>query len=185
MSAAATDRRMTAEDLPRLPRGRERHERIEGELKTTSPKGAQLVVAADLPRRLRNHVHEQRLGRVFSSEGGFVIRRRPDAVIAPDAAFVTAERMAVHGIPSGYREGPPDLAVEVVSPHDRMADVDDNIDAWLNAGTRLVWVIHPRRRIAMIHRPHQPVPLVRADDFLDRQEVVPGFPCRLDEVLVT
>lgn len=184
MSAAATDRRMTAEDLPRLPRGRERHERIEGELKTTSPKGAQHVVAADLPRRQGNHVHQQRAARVFSSEGCLVIRRRPDTVIAPGAAFATAERRAVHGIPSGYREGPPDLAVQVVSPHDRTADPDDKIDAWLNAGTRLVWVIHPPRRIVMIHHPDQQVPVVRADDFLDGQEVVPGFRRRLDEVLV-
>jgi hypothetical protein len=139
--SAATDRRMTAENLLRLPRGRERRERIKGELKTTSPKGAQHVVAA--------------------------------------------ERRAVHGIPSGYREGPPDLAVKAVSPHDRRADPNDKIDAWLNAGTRLVWVIHPPRRIAMIHHPDQQVPVVRADDFLDGQEVVPGFRRRLDEVLVT
>src|SRR5262249_9854643 len=173
MNAVLADKLLTAEELFKMPRGSERRELIEGVLRTMSPSGAEhVVVSAELLRRLGNHVHDQELGRVFSSEGGFVIRRDPDTVIAPDAAFVTSERIKIYGVPSGYWIGPPDLAVEVVSPHDRMTEVDDKVDAWLKAGTRLVWVIHPRRRIAMVHRPDQPVALVRADEHLDGQDVV-------------
>jgi Uma2 family endonuclease len=186
MSIITTDQITTAEELLRLPAGSERVEMIAGELRILSPSGAEhVVVSAELLRRLGNYVHDQKLGRVFSSEGGFIIQRNPDTVIAPDAAFVSTEKIAIFGIPRGYWVGPPDLAVEVVSPHDRMTEVDDKVDAWLKAGTRLVWVIHPRRRIAMVHRPDRPVGLIRADEHLDGQDVVPGFQCRLGDIFVS
>jgi Uma2 family endonuclease len=186
MSAAVLERLMTAEDLRRLPRGRERRELIEGVLHTMSPSGAEhVVVSAELLRRLGNHVHEHALGRTFSGEGGFVICRNPDTVIAPDAAFVTAERMAVCSNAGGHWEGAPDPAVLGISSHDRMADVDDEVDACRTAGTRLAGVIHAWRRVVRIHRPDRPVPWVRADEFPDGREVVRGIRRPFDEILVT
>ena len=186
MSASLTDKLITAEELLEMPDSSDRCQLINGVLQTMSPSGAEhVIVSAELLRRLGNFVHDHQLGRVFSSEGGFIIRRDPDTVIAPDAAFVTSERIAVYGIPRGYWVGAPDLAVEVVSPHDRMSDLDDKVDAWLKAGTRLVWVIHPRRRIAFVHRPQQKVELIQAEGFLDGQEVVPGFQCLLDDIFLS
>jgi Uma2 family endonuclease len=183
MSTVLTDKLITADELLALPRGNERRELIDGVLRTMSPSGAEhVVVAAELLRRLGNFVHEHQWGRIFSSEGRFVIRRNPDTVIAPDAAFVTAERIAAQGIPAGYWDGAPDLAVEVASPHDRMRDIDDKVDEWLKAGARLVWVIHPRRHMAMIYRPKLKAVLVQADEFLDGYDVLPGFRRLLDDI---
>jgi Uncharacterized protein conserved in cyanobacteria len=54
----------------------------------------------------------------YAAETGFVLARNPDTVRAPDVAFVSMERAAQHLGHTGFFEGAPDLAVEVVSPHD-------------------------------------------------------------------
>ncbi len=46
---------------------------------------------------------------------------------------------------------PPLLAVEVLSPEDRIADMQDRVDDYLAMGIPAVWVIDPNRRRAWIH----------------------------------
>ena len=76
------------------------------------------------------------LGMVFVAETGFIIHRDPGTVRAPDVSFVRAERLA-DGIPIGFFPGAPDLAVEVVSPDDRPAELDAKVAGWLAAGAWL------------------------------------------------
>ncbi|HEX3670740.1 MAG TPA: Uma2 family endonuclease, partial [Candidatus Cybelea sp.] len=47
----------------------------------------------------------------------------------------------------------PDVAVEILSPDDRRADVDDKIRAYLRAGSSLVIVVDPLRRVVELHDP--------------------------------
>jgi len=67
-------------------------------------------------------------------EIGFVIRRNPDAVRAPDIAFVRKERVPSTGIPKAFWQGAPDLAVEVVSPYDRPGEIQTKIREWIEGG---------------------------------------------------
>lgn len=46
---------------------------------------------------------------------------------------------------------PPEIAVEVLSPDDRAADIQEKIDDYLAFGTPCVWVINPETRRAWIH----------------------------------
>ena len=48
---------------------------------------------------------------------------------------------------------PPEVAVEVLSPEDRAADVQDRIDDYLRFGVPAVWLIDPERKRAWIHTP--------------------------------
>jgi Uma2 family endonuclease len=79
--------------------------------------------------------------------------REPDLLCAPDAAFVRQERVGAAGRVAGYWVGPPDLAVEVVSPNDRPTDLAAKIATWLAYGTRMVLVIYPDERRARVQRP--------------------------------
>src|SRR2546430_2242033 len=100
---ATTQRQMTADELLRLPDDGLRHELVAGELRTMSPAGAEHGrVAARMVRSLDAHVEARRLGAVFSTETGFLISRKPDHVRAPDAAFVTRERVLAAGRVEGY-----------------------------------------------------------------------------------
>src|SRR5207302_6065020 len=66
----------------------------------------------------------------------------PDTVRAPDVSFLSRERLAEHPVPeTGFYPGAPDLAVEVMSPSDRRAEVEEKVAEYLDAGAREVWVV--------------------------------------------
>src|SRR5690349_5100851 len=78
-------------------------------------------VAVRMGSMLLAHVDALGLG-VVGSEVGFVLSTGPDTVRAPDVAFVAAAR-AASAEARGFFAGPPDLAVEVLSPEDRATDI--------------------------------------------------------------
>lgn len=81
--------------------------------------------------------------------------RRP---LVPDVAYISNERL--RRLSDSEIEMPPvapDVAVEILSPDDRRADVDDKIDVYLRAGSLLVIVVDPQRRVVELHDPVQTV----------------------------
>src|SRR5439155_18892416 len=95
---------------------------------------------------LTSHVEPRKLGKVFAAETGFVLSRNPDTVVGADVAFIRADRIPREGLPKGFWEGAPDLAVETISPSDALENVEEKVDAYLTAGTRAVVVLNPRRK---------------------------------------
>ena len=77
----------------------------------------------------------------------------------------------------------PDLAVEVTSPSERPRHVLDKVGEYLEAGVQLVWVIDPRKAKAVVYRSASDVTELQADDELDGEDVLPGFKCKLSEIL--
>jgi Uma2 family endonuclease len=173
---------MTAEELFELPDDGLRHELVEGELRTMTPAGFEHGrVAARILARVLDHADEHELGQVLAAETGFVLRRDPDTVRAPDVAFVAVDRLP-QGTVSGFGHVAPDLVVEVVSPSDRASEVSSKAEAWLDAGVRLVWVVDPQARLAAVHHPGGLVTVLREDGVLDGEEVLPGFRMPLSTV---
>jgi Uma2 family endonuclease len=76
---------------------------------------------------------------------------------------------------TGYFPGAPDLVVEVISPNDRYAEVDEKIAEWLAHGAKLVFEVNPRRKTVEVHRPGQPSRILGINDILDGEDVVPGW----------
>ena len=168
---------ITAEELFAMPDdGYHRYELVRGELRTMPPPGAYHGKSASrVGRRLADHVDDNDLGEVYISEVGFLIGSNPDHVRAPDIAFVRREREEEVGEVHGYFPGAPDLAIEVISPHDRYPEVDEKVNDWLEAGTRMVIVINPRRREVRIHTPLADAIVLTPGDTLDGGDVVPGW----------
>jgi Uma2 family endonuclease len=69
--------------------------------------------------------------------------------------------------------------VEVISPTDRMAEVDIKTHAWLEAGAGVVWVVHPDTRSVVVHRPGQAPRILHEQDVITGEGVLPGFECRV------
>ncbi len=46
---------------------------------------------------------------------------------------------------------PPFLCIEILSPRDRMQEMQERIDDYLAFGVRFVWLIHPRTRRAFVY----------------------------------
>ncbi len=176
-------KRMTAEELWRLPDDGMRHELVYGELRTMAPSGAEHGRRTNTVNwSLEQHVRENGLGVAYAAETGFLLARDPDLVRAPDAAFVSKERAEAAGTVLGYWPGAPDLAVEVVSPNDRPAEVEEKVATWLAYGTRMVVVVYPGERRVRIHRPERPPHDLGETDAIDGEDVVPGWRLPLAEL---
>lgn len=131
--------------------------------------------------RLESYVAKRGLGLVLV-EAGVVFSRDPPTVRGPDVAFYTSER-APDPVPAGFLEIAPDLAVEVLSPSNRAGEIQEKVAEYLDAGTRMVWVVDPASRTATVYRSRDEIRLLAGDDELEGGDVVPGFRARLSELI--
>lgn len=170
---------VTAQELSQLPAG-DRYALVKGELWTMPPAGGEHgSIAMHVGASLYQAVTAQNLGRVYAAETGFLLATNPDTVLAPDAAFVRAERLAQMGNVAGFIPGAPDLAVEVISPSDTYTEVEEKVTLWLQHGTRMVVVVNPRRHRVTVYRPDRPVLFLSEPDELSGDDVVPGWSIRV------
>jgi Uma2 family endonuclease len=164
----------TADDLQHLPAER-RCELVRGEIRDMPPPGFEHGWVIDnIAFLLGAHVRAKRLGKLFGAETGFRLQSDPDTIRGIDVAFVASSRLIAKPT-SGYFPGAPDLAVEVISPSDRLTDVEEKIDDLLRAGSRAVWVVNPMRKTLTVHRAGQQPHVLNATDTITADEVVPGF----------
>lgn len=171
-----TPKVMTWEELAELPDDGMRYELVRGELRTMPPPMYQHGTLANrIGRSLERYVEGQWLGEVIRSEIGLLLTSHPDTVRAPDVAFLSAARLAEVGDVANYFLGSPDLVIEIISPTDRYAEVEEKVAEWLEHGARLVFDVNPRNRTVNVHRPGQPRRTLGIDDVLDGEDVVPGW----------
>jgi len=174
---------MTAEELLRLPDTGHRYELIAGRLVKMPPTGgAHGAVANDLAYYLTAYVLSGQLGRVFAAETGFILRRNPDTVRAPDVAYVAKERLPEGPLPSMFLQLAPDLLAEVTSPSDRPSEVQAKVEDWLRSGVRLVWVVDPATQTVTAFQAGGEPRVFRQEDDLTADPVLPGFRCRVAEL---
>jgi Uma2 family endonuclease len=176
-------KRITIEDLAALPPEFDRYELIEGELVEVSPaSGDHGEVGSELHGRLWAYLHGRIVGRLFILDPGFVIARNPDTLLAPDIAFVSAERLAPGQRFPQYVGFAPDLAIEVVSPSNSRRELQRKVRLYLAAGTRLIWLVRPAQRTVTVIGRDQPERVLTENDTLDGGAVLPGFTLPLREL---
>ena len=171
----------TEEDLLQVPRDGQKYELVDGQIRVSPAGFRHGQVCMCLATLLGPFIKERQLGYLFDSSTGF---RLPGGnVRLPDVAFVAKGRLADERVPEGFGDLAPDLAVEVLSPSDRPRDIGDKVGEYLQAGVPLVWVIDPIRRTAAVYKSLTDVRILGSEDFLDGEDVLPGFRCRLADVL--
>jgi Uma2 family endonuclease len=174
---------MTADELLHVRIPDKRVELVRGRLVVREPAGLRHGrIAMELARRLANYADDREIGRVYAAETGFAVARDPDTVRAPDVAFIRRDRLP-DPEPLGFPDLAPDLVVEVLSPGDRPGEVLATVADWLSAGTRLVWVADPLRRVARVYRQDGSESIVTAERALEGEDVLPGFACPLEAVM--
>lgn len=180
--ARMTTAMMTADELLRISVRGKSTELIRGRLVVKEPPGFRHgVVASRIGSRIVEFVAAHKLGVAVAAETGFKLSSNPDTVRAPDAGFVSSERLP-DPLPTGYASFPLDLAVEVLSPGDRAGEVLAKVSDWLTSGVRLVWVVDPERRVARVYRADGSESLVSAAEELDGEDVLPGFRCAIADL---
>lgn len=120
------------------------------------------------------HVRASSLGTVVGGDAGFILARSPDTLRGPDVAYVSAARVGGNDPLTAF-DGPPDLAVEVVSPSDGPDAVRAKVAEYLAAGTRLVWVVDPETETVTVYRKLLGPRTLEKGDVLEGEDVVPGF----------
>jgi Uma2 family endonuclease len=174
---------MTADELLRVNVPGKQLELVRGILVVREPPGFQHgALMARLGAMLLQHVDAHDLGLVLVGDPGFKLATDPDTVRGPDIAFIRRERVP-HPSPAGFAAFPPDLVVEIRSPSDRPGDMLGKVGDWLAAGTRLVWVIDPERRLAHVYRQDGTQSTVDATEPLTGEDVLPVFSCELAAIL--
>lgn len=155
----------------------QRFDLIEGEIREMAPAGEEHGdIASELNMLIRLFVKEHNLGRVTAAETGYVLHVNPngrDTVLAPDVGFTSWET-ANQRAAEKFAPNPPDLAVEVVSPNDAAAEIQEKVLKYLQYGTKLVWVVYPRTQTVEVHD-NSGTKRLGPNVTLDGGTVLPGF----------
>lgn len=169
---------VTADEL--LAMGHGRRELVRGEVLEMSPAGDEHnVIAGNIFAYLWMWVKPRGVGTALPVDTGFVLRRDPDTVRAPDVAFVLASR---HVRTPKFHPGAPDLAVEVLSPDDRPSETAARIHDYLGTGTTEMWIVDPRSRSVTVHRVNAEPRTYSVDDTLACEDLLPGFHLALRDI---
>ncbi len=166
-------RTITAAELWKLGEVGEHAELIDGEKVAMVPPGGEHgAIQAALILALGMFVTECPIGRVYG-EVGYLLTQNPDTVLAPDLSFMGTARIPADQ--ARYLPLAPDLAVEIVSPGDGPGEIERKIAIYLQAGTRLVWVVYPRQRQVVAHAPDRAPQVYAETDRLPGDDVLPGL----------
>jgi Uma2 family endonuclease len=96
-------------------------------------------------------------------------------VRAPNFAFIRQDRLTSPRPTRRWVPVIPQLAVEVASSADRLAEIREKAAMWLNAGVRLVWVVLAGACVVEVYRADQAVLRLDKAVTVDGADVVPGF----------
>lgn len=179
----ATTMVTSVDEIGALSRDPYRYALIRGEIYRISPASARHgEITLEIAWRIKTFVNEHHLGTVYAAETGFLLGRDPDTLLAPDVAFVRADRLPEQTQQQGFLELAPDLVVEVDSPSDTSRYVSDKVLTYLDAGCRLVWVVEPERRTVAVWTPDRTARVMMAEETLDGGQVLPGLTLAIAEI---
>jgi Uma2 family endonuclease len=182
-TAVATKTEYTPEDLLAMPDGKS-YELVRGQLVERRMGAKSSWVGARLISRLEPFCEEHGLGWIFAADNGYqCFPHAPSLVRKADVSFVRYGRLPGGVLPDGWIKIRPDLAVEVVSPNDSAAELDEKLEDYESAGIPLIWVIYLGSRKAMVYRGDGSISRVREEDELSGEDIIPGFRCPVREIL--
>jgi Uma2 family endonuclease len=145
LPAEAEPKTMTFEEFMALPDDGTDRELIRGVVRVRGIKGNGMTIRnrfharteAPFAKRLDNWLDGQPepRGEVVSGEAGFRLRGAEDSAIGIDVAYASRELVAAAGPKQLLSDGPPVLAVEILSPSDTFGDVTDRVELYCEVGT--------------------------------------------------
>jgi Uma2 family endonuclease len=188
MSATATDRLMTTEELLSLPDDGMERWLINGVLHEKYPKvnnGQPMTVhgclhaqtLANVGIELRRWLERQPepRGEVLAGEVGVRLQRDPDTTVGIDVVYIGAELAKAPLDETSLVDGIPILAAEIVAASDIQEDIHDKIKTYLDADIPIVWIVDPYDRTVRVYRPGAQPQLFNADQELSAEPHMPGF----------
>ena len=157
-------------------------ELIDGRVVPMSPTGGRHGrIELRLGRQLDDYVTNLGNAWVVLGEVGIYIRRQPDRVRAADVAVFNKQTLPE--VPEGYLPVAPDLAVEIVSPTDRWADLRQKVQDYFSIGVTRVWVVEPDNQAVLVFRSATEFTTLGLGDTLRGEGLLAGFEVPVATVL--
>jgi len=173
MVAAALPKTMTIEEFAQITEDGH-FDLVNGEVWHVAASGQRHgKYAIRIARHLANHVAETEVGEVYGAEFAFIVEPDTATVLCPDVSFLTA----AHVLPENddFHPGPPDIAVEVISPSETARRVGIKVGRYLEAGTSIVWCVYPKTRQIVVHEADRAPEILSVGDTLTGGSVLPDF----------
>jgi Uma2 family endonuclease len=131
-------------------------------------------LALILGHLLLQFLDQHDLGIVVGESGP--LRLAAGRVRMPDVCFIAWERFPNRKLPrTGILDRAPDLAVEVISPGNTEAEMEQKLQECFAAGARLVWYAYPETRTVCVYTSPTDVRVLGEEESLEGGEVLPGF----------
>lgn len=174
MAIASKPRVWTWEEALELPDG-DRYEVIDGALKQRIMSFRNAVLATRIAAMVAEWSDLGHPGTVTGSDGGYTIFSwSPGDVRMPDVSYISRDRLRKS--PSrGWVDVAPEFAVEVVSPTDRITDLEDKARDYIRAGVDLVWVVVPSTQSVHVWRKDGSRSVLQSGETLSGESVLDGF----------
>ena len=176
---------MTAEEFSAWiarPENVDRHWELErGEvIEFPLPKPLHGLVCANAAWQLSHFADARGWGYVCTNNVGLILDRDPATVRGPDVVYFDDDA-STDDINDEWVDVPPVIAVEVLSPDERVNQVALKVDEYLAFGVKQVWVVDPEAKDIAIHRVGVSMRLLSQDDELSGGDDLPGFSCRVSD----
>ncbi|MGH2557605.1 MAG: Uma2 family endonuclease [Thermomicrobiales bacterium] len=165
---------MTAAELAQLPEDGFRYELLRGELVRMPPPGYRHGKRSlRIGGRFLDYADD--FGGEVTSDAGFSLRADPDTLLAPDIAYVRAERVPPEEDQDRYAQLAPDVVVEIVSPSDRPGHIRDKVVEYREAGVLMTVIVDAFKRRVSVYRADGASTELGEGDTFDGGDVMPGF----------
>lgn len=179
---ATTMQHMTIEEFAAIDEPG-RFDLIRGEVFSMPPAGGEHgEININIVEVMAPFVRQHGLGRMYSSDTGFILSRNPDTVLSPDLSYVSTERLPPKEERRGFPEVAPDLVVEIISPSDTLSNATAKVMEYLDAGVRLVWLADPADHTVTVYTPDRRATVYREGAEIDGGAVLPGFSISIADI---
>jgi Uma2 family endonuclease len=186
MATATRTKLMTAEEFMAADLGEGVFELVRGEVQQLPPAMPEHGrVCGNAFFVLETYGRRTKLGYALSNDSAVHTEHDPDTVRGADICYYSEARWPRAQEGNKLPPVPPDLAVEVVSPGNRIAAIMKKVAEYLAAGVSLVWVIFPKRGHVLIFRAVDDDAItLRKKDVIQNLPELPGFRCTVSDFFV-
>jgi Uma2 family endonuclease len=139
-------------------------------------------VGAQVNWLLLNHCGSTGVAHVAVEAGFVCFPSKPNQMRRPDVSCILVNRLPFDKITDGFLKIRPDLAVEVISPHDKVVDLEEKLEDYRDAAIPLVWLVYPHSKKVRVIRLEGPPTELGPDDDLTAEPILPGFRCRVADL---
>ena len=104
---------------------------------------------------------------------------------SPDAAWISNERWMKVSAEEKKKFAyiAPDFVIELMSPSDRLSELQTKMEKWIANGVLLGWLIVPKTQQTFIYRKNGSIDIVKGfEKKLSGEDILPEFVLNLEEL---